>query len=153
MRWREALQRRSEPLPFILYLEGSSDVHHDLLELGVAWEDLGCVRGWCRLRSQAVQLAELEGAPSRAAQAQCIFCGACVSGAEYHHVLAECPIWEAPRAEVAEHSSVAGGPRQVLELVLAVLRPRGRGAEVARGFAAAIDDAATEHWAARGYWA
>jgi hypothetical protein len=150
-RWREAIQRRAEPLPFALYCAAPSALHHELLMAGGDWAAQSNVRGWCRLRTQAVQLAEREGLPSRARDARCIFCGTSVGRAEYHHVLAECPVWAERRAVVEELHGIGGGPRRVLRTVLAVLRPDDLGAEEARALAAAIDSAAREHWASRGW--
>ena len=149
--WRAAIQRRAEPLPFTLYCTAPSALHHELLMTGADWGAQSDVRGWCRLRSQALQLAEREGRPSRAQEARCIFCGASIAGAEYHHVLAECPTWDAERVTVEEIHKIGGGPRRVLRVALAVLRPSDPGAVAARAFAAAIDRAARDHWASRGW--
>jgi hypothetical protein len=151
-RWQEGLRRRTEPLPYTLYVVAPATVHRELLQAEWAWGELRHVRGWCRLRTQAVQLAELDGVPSRATHARCIFCAASIAGAEYHHALAECPVWDGPRAALAASNRVGAGPRRVLDLVLAVLRPGDAGAAASRSFAAAIDDAASEYWARLGKW-
>ena len=57
-RWQQSLQRRREPLPMMQYIQGPAAFHHELLHEGASWTELGHVRGWCRLRSQAVLLAE-----------------------------------------------------------------------------------------------
>ena len=151
-RWRASIQRRAEPLPFALYLKGPNEIH-DLLAEGAPWDSLTNVRGWCRMRSQGIQLAELDGEPSRAANASCIFCGRCIAGAEFHHVLAECPAWAEERVLVAQHQGGYPGTVRVFDLLFAILAPSGQGRAAARDFAASIDAAATAHWASKGKWA
>ena len=152
-RWRESIQKRTDPLPFVLYLKGPSEVHHDLLAEGAPWDSLTNVRGWCRVRSQGIQLAEMNGVPSKAAGASCIFCGRNIAGAEFHHVLAECPAWAQERAKIIPHQGVNPGPMRASDLLMAILAPGGQRRAAARNFAATIDVAATAHWASKDQWA
>ena len=106
-----SIQRRAEPLPFALYLKGPNEIHHDLLAEGAPWGS----QGWCQVRSQGIQLAELNRGPSRVASATCIFCGSGIGGAEFHHVLAECLAWAQERAVITQHQGVNPGTLQVLD--------------------------------------
>ena len=110
------------------------------------------MRGWCRLRPQAELLAEHQGAPSRAREANCIFCGARVAGADYQHVLAHCPRWEQSRAAVAHLAGLGSLPNSPQALVAAVLCPGEAWAGVARNMAAVIDEAAAGYWASLMRW-
>ena len=134
------------------YIQDSAAFHHELLHEGASWTELGHVRGWCRLRSHAVLLAEHQGTPSRAREANCIFCGARVTGADYQHVLAQCPRWRQPRAAVAHHAGLGPIPNRPQALVEAVLCPGEAWAGVARNMAAVIDEAAADYWASRMRW-